>query len=156
MSFKGLSIWCIWFGLFQLSLGIERQYKFNIQQIPRKPDCVDHVAIVINGELPGPTIQAEVGDILDIAVTNNLSKVGTSIHWHGIKQYGTPSISQCAIRPGETFHYRFKAERPGTYFYHGHYGAQRSSTFYLVIGGTKVHISKRLASPPNTSLRGER
>ncbi|GLJ51147.1 hypothetical protein SUGI_1088700 [Cryptomeria japonica] len=35
---------------------------------------------------------------------------------------GTPSISECAIYSGETY--------LGTYFYHGHYGLQRSPGFY--------------------------
>ncbi|GLJ51145.1 hypothetical protein SUGI_1088670 [Cryptomeria japonica] len=43
---------------------------------------------------------------------------------------GTPSISQCAIYSGETYVYKFVVDRPGTYFYHGHYGLQRSAGFY--------------------------
>ncbi|KAJ6906727.1 hypothetical protein NC652_024210 [Populus alba x Populus x berolinensis] len=43
---------------------------------------------------------------------------------------GTASISQCAINPGESFDYRFTVDRAGTYFYHGHYGMQRSAGLY--------------------------
>uniref|UniRef100_A0A0R0EHK2 L-ascorbate oxidase n=1 Tax=Glycine max TaxID=3847 RepID=A0A0R0EHK2_SOYBN len=64
----------------------------------RKPDCLEHVVMGINGQFPGPTIRAEVGDILDIALTNKLFN-------------GTASISQCAINPGETYHYRFTVDR---------------------------------------------
>ncbi|GAU38524.1 hypothetical protein TSUD_148060 [Trifolium subterraneum] len=80
-----------------------------------------------------PTITAEVGDTLEIALTNKFSTEGTVIHWHGIRQYGTPwadgtaAISQCAINPGETFNYTFQVDRPGTYFYHGHFGMQRAA-----------------------------
>jgi len=40
----------------------------------------------INGQFPGPTIRAEVGDTLNIALTNKLFTEGTVIHWHGIRQ----------------------------------------------------------------------
>ncbi|KAJ1432125.1 Multicopper oxidase, type 1 [Sesbania bispinosa] len=132
MSSKALILWCILLGLLQLSLGAVRHYKFDVEYIFHKPDCIEHVVMGINGQFPAPTIRAEVGDTLDIALTNKLSTEGTVIHWHGIRQYGTPwadgtaSISQCAISPGETFHYRFTVDRPGTYFYHGHYGMQSS------------------------------
>lgn len=137
MGLKGVFVWCIWLGLVQLSLGgIVRHYKFDVEYMIKTPDCLEHVVMGINGEFPGPTIRAEVGDTLDIALTNNLFTEGTVIHWHGIRQLGTPwadgtaAISQCAINPGETFHYRFTVDRPGTYFYHGHYGMQRAAGLY--------------------------
>ncbi|XP_027330394.1 L-ascorbate oxidase [Abrus precatorius] len=136
MSFKALTQWCIWLCLLQLSLGAVRHYKFDVEYMLREPDCHEHVVMGINGQFPGPTIRAQAGDTLDIALTNKLSTEGTVIHWHGIRQYGTPwadgtaSISQCAISPGETFHYRFTVDRPGTYFYHGHYGMQRAAGLY--------------------------
>ncbi|KAK7320495.1 hypothetical protein VNO77_30019 [Canavalia gladiata] len=136
MNFKALTLCCIWLCLLQLSLGAVRYYKFDVEYMIRQPDCNDHVVMGINGQYPGPTIKAQVGDTLHIVLTNKLSTEGTVIHWHGIKQYGTPwadgtaSISQCAISPGETFHYRFTVDRPGTYFYHGHYGMQRAAGLY--------------------------
>ncbi|KAL2316933.1 hypothetical protein Fmac_030809 [Flemingia macrophylla] len=136
MSLK-VWVWCIWVNyLFGLSLGAVRYYKFDVEYIFHKPDCVEHLVMAINGQFPGPTIRAQVGDTLHIALTNNLFTQGTVIHWHGIRQYGTPwadgtaSISQCAITPGETFHYRFTVDRAGTYFYHGHYGMQRTAGLY--------------------------
>ncbi|KAL2560651.1 hypothetical protein AAZX31_20G045600 [Glycine max] len=140
MSLKALFVWCIiWLGLVELSLGGRvRHYKFDVEYMIRKPDCLEHVVMGINGQFPGPTIRAEVGDILDIALTNKLFSEGTVVHWHGIRQAlvgtpwadGTASISQCAINPGETYHYRFTVDRPGTYFYHGHYGMQRAAGLY--------------------------
>ena len=50
------------------------------------PDSLEHVVMGINGQFPGPTIRAEVGDILDIALTNKLFSEGTVVHWHGIRQ----------------------------------------------------------------------
>ncbi|KAF7815515.1 L-ascorbate oxidase-like [Senna tora] len=104
----------------------------------------------INGQFPGPTIRAEVGDTLHIAVTNKLFTEGISIHWHGIRQFGTPwadgtaSISQCAIIPGETFHYRFKLDKAGTFLYHGHNGMQRTGGLY---GSLIVDLPKGQKEP---------
>ncbi|KAJ1381549.1 Multicopper oxidase, type 1 [Sesbania bispinosa] len=150
MSFKALILWCILLGLFHLSLGAVRHYKFDVEYIFHKPDCIEHVVMGINGQFPAPTIRAEVGDTLHIALTNKLFTEGTVIHWHGIRQFGTPwadgtaSISQCAISPGETFHYRFTVDRPGTYFYHGHYGMQRAAGLY---GSLIVDLPKGQKEP---------
>ncbi|OMO91452.1 Multicopper oxidase, type 1 [Corchorus olitorius] len=75
----------------------------------------------INGQFPGPTIRAKAGDTIVVELTNRLHTEGVVIHWHGIRQIGTPwadgtaSISQCAINPGESFEYRFKVDRVGLY-----------------------------------------
>ncbi|KAF7815491.1 L-ascorbate oxidase-like [Senna tora] len=142
-GFKALTIvWCVWVLLLShSSLGDAkvRHYKFDVGYFFKSVDCVDKLVLGINGQFPGPTIRAEAGDTLDIAVTNKLSTEGTSIHWHGIRQIGTPwadgvvSVTQCAITPGETFHYRFKVDKAGTYVYHGHYGMQRSGGLYGLI-----------------------
>ena len=63
-----------------------RHYRFDVEYMMRKPDCLEHVVMGINGQFPGPTIRAEVGDTLHIALTNKLFTEGTVIHWHGIRQ----------------------------------------------------------------------
>ena len=46
--------------------------------------------MLINGTYPGPLIEANWGDLLNITVINQLSNHnGTSIHWHGIRQLNT-------------------------------------------------------------------
>ncbi|MFQ6662254.1 hypothetical protein Gotur_030123, partial [Gossypium turneri] len=111
-------------------------FKWEVEYMYGAPDCQEHVVMGINGQFPGPTIRAKAGDTIVVDLTNKLHTEGVVIHWHGIRQLGTPwadgtaSISQCAINPGETFEYRFKVDRPGTYFYHGHYGMQRSAGLY--------------------------
>ena len=86
MIFKALIAICIWLNLSHSSLGIVRHYKFDVEYMIQKPDCIEHVVMGINGQFPGPTIRAHVGDILHIAVTNKLFTEGTVIHWHGIRQ----------------------------------------------------------------------
>ncbi|KAM6576735.1 hypothetical protein CsatB_028572 [Cannabis sativa] len=113
-----------------------RHYNFDVEYIFGAPDCKEHVVMGINGQFPGPTIRANAGDTVVVHLTNKLHTEGVVIHWHGIRQLGTPwadgtaSISQCAINPGEVFTYRFLVDKPGTYFYHGHYGMQRSAGLY--------------------------
>ncbi|XP_020251265.1 L-ascorbate oxidase-like [Asparagus officinalis] len=113
-----------------------RHFRWEVGYLLWSPDCEENVAIGINGQFPGPTIRAKAGDTIAVELKNGLHTEGVVIHWHGIRQFGTPwadgtaSISQCAINPEETFVYRFKVDKPGTYFYHGHYGMQRSAGLY--------------------------
>jgi len=37
-----------------------------------------------NGQIPGPTIEARVGDVLEVRFTNRLAQP-TNIHWHGLR-----------------------------------------------------------------------
>jgi L-ascorbate oxidase len=114
----------------------QRHYKFEVRYVFWTPDCIDRPVMAINGQFPGPTIRAKSGDTIIVELTNKLSTEGVTIHWHGITQFGTPwadgtaSIAQCPINPGETFVYKFKVEKAGTFFYHGHYGTQRTAGLY--------------------------
>ncbi|KZV44443.1 plant L-ascorbate oxidase [Dorcoceras hygrometricum] len=113
-----------------------RHFRWEVEYMHRSPDGLEGVVIGINGQFPGPTMRARAGDTIHVELTNKLPTEGVVIHWHGIRQLGTPwadgtaSISQCAINPGEKFLYRFKVDKAGTYFYHGHYGMQRSAGLY--------------------------
>lgn len=75
-----------------------------------------------NGQIPGPTIEAHVGDVLEVNFTNRLSQP-TNIHWHGLRvpaaMDGTEMV-QRSVAPGETFVYRFRLPDAGTFWYHPH------------------------------------
>jgi len=75
-----------------------------------------------NGQVPGPTIEAHIGDVLEVHLTNSLSEP-TMIHWHGLQipasMDGTDMV-QHPIMPGETFTYRFRLPDAGTFWYHPH------------------------------------
>ncbi|HXV90325.1 MAG TPA: multicopper oxidase family protein [Gemmatimonadales bacterium] len=79
-------------------------------------------AWAFNGRVPGPTLEARVGDVLEVRLTNHLSEP-TAIHWHGLRvpaaMDGTDMV-QRPVRPGETFTYRFKLPDAGTFWYHPH------------------------------------
>ena len=72
--------------------------------------------------VPGPTIQANVGDTIRVHFTNNLPEA-TTVHWHGIENYADMDgahISQLHVQPGATFDYEFPVLREGLYWYHPH------------------------------------
>ncbi len=75
-----------------------------------------------NGQVPGPFIDASVGDVLEARLTNRLPEP-TTLHWHGLRlpapMDGTDMV-QHPIGPGETFTYRFKLLDAGTFWYHSH------------------------------------
>ncbi|KAJ2800573.1 ferroxidase fet3 [Coemansia guatemalensis] len=81
--------------------------------------------IGVNGQLPLPVIEAEIGDTLVLNVHNSLDKP-TSLHAHGILQYetnyydGVAMVNSCPIAPGTNFTYEIPLKQSGTYWVHGH------------------------------------
>jgi FtsP/CotA-like multicopper oxidase with cupredoxin domain len=75
-----------------------------------------------NGDVPGPVLEARVGDTLVVRLTNRLDEP-TTIHWHGLRlppaMDGTEDV-QRPVAPGETFEYRFGLPDAGTFWYHPH------------------------------------
>ncbi|KAI9863911.1 MAG: hypothetical protein M1813_003563 [Trichoglossum hirsutum] len=125
--------------------GVTRFYDFTIARGQIAPDGVQRNALLINGQFPGPAIQANWGDFIQVTVTNKLTDQGTSLHWHGFLQKetpyydGVPSVGQCPIAPGSTFTYKFRASQFGTTWYHAHYSAQYSGGVVgpLIVFGPK-------------------
>lgn len=76
-----------------------------------------------NNSVPGPEIRVKQGETVKIALKNELAEP-TSIHWHGVPvpnaMDGIPGVTQNAVQPGQSFTYEFKADVPGTYWYHSH------------------------------------
>lgn len=76
-----------------------------------------------NNSVPGPQIRVKQGDQVNITLKNELPEPVT-IHWHGVPvpnaMDGIPGVTQNAVQPGQSFVYEFKADVPGTYWYHSH------------------------------------
>ncbi|ERN19800.1 hypothetical protein AMTR_s00064p00148730 [Amborella trichopoda] len=119
-----------------------RHFKWEVNYLPWSPDCsTESLLIAINGHFPGPTIRARAGDAIVVELHNKLPTEGVfESPWAD----GTASISQCAINPEETFIYRFKVDKAGTYFYHGHHGMQRSAGLY---GSLIVEVAEGKQEP---------
>lgn len=122
-----------------------KKYEFTITREFRSPDGLNRSLLLVNGQFPGPTIEAKLGEYISVTVKNEIDhpKEGTAIHWHGLPQHetpqydGVPFLHQCPIAPGQSFEYTFKAEVAGTTMYHAHYSAQYMDGLYgaLIIHG---------------------
>ena len=92
-----------------------------------------------NGMVPGPMLQPELGDKVQIVLNNELPEP-TTIHFHGMtvpaNMDGVPAISQDAVLPGESFTYEFTIRNTGSNMYHSHFNAQKQVPMGLL--GTMV------------------
>jgi len=103
-----------------------RNYYWTITNETAAPDGFTRNMLVVNSQFPGPLIEANEGDTLNILVVNKISE-GVTIHWHGFFQRGTPwmdgvtGVTQCPIQPGKNFTYSFNVgNQYGTFWYHAH------------------------------------
>ncbi|KAK5652969.1 hypothetical protein OQA88_9449 [Cercophora sp. LCS_1] len=109
-----------------------RIFNFRITNVTnwQGPDGTVKHAMLINGQFPGPTIEADWGDYIQVNVYNDMQDNGTSIHWHGIRQYGEGNqdgangVTECPIPPGHMKIYDFHVQQYGTSWYHSHYSNQ--------------------------------
>ncbi|HLK95926.1 MAG TPA: multicopper oxidase family protein [Nocardioidaceae bacterium] len=78
----------------------------------------------LNHRSPGPTITADVGDLVQVRLVNESVTDGIALHWHGVDvpngEDGVAGVTQDAVEEGAAHVYRFVAEDPGTYWYHSH------------------------------------
>lgn len=78
-----------------------------------------------NGQVPGPLFHVTEGDDVEVTV-HNFTTLNHTVHWHGMfqtgswKSDGVPDVTQKAIEPGESFTYKFVADKVGTLWYHCH------------------------------------
>ena len=76
-----------------------------------------------NASCPGPLLRRRKGEMLNVAVTNDLS-IPTTVHWHGIRNInemdGVADLTQPPIEPSEQFLYEVPLTESGTYWYHAH------------------------------------
>jgi FtsP/CotA-like multicopper oxidase with cupredoxin domain len=105
-------------------------------------------AEVFNGKIPGPTIRVNVGETVVVRLINDLSyRLG--IHWHGLElanysdgteitQSGVPGAPLQTLGNGTpaggTFLYKFKATRPGLFWYHPHHHNSMNQVFRGLYG----------------------
>ncbi|RMJ12506.1 hypothetical protein CDV36_007830 [Fusarium kuroshium] len=106
-----------------------RQFNFTVHNAFSSPDGFEREVYLINGQQPGPLVDVDEGDHVEIFVQNDLN-VETTIHWHGLLQRGTPQmdgvpgVTQDPIPPGGNFTYRFStASEYGFFWYHSHFRA---------------------------------
>jgi manganese oxidase len=98
-------------------------------------------AMAYNGMLPGPQINADLGDRVRVVLHNKLDQP-TTLHFHGVRvpneMDGVPVITQDPVMPGESFTYEFTLKNSGTHMYHPHFNATEQITEGL-LGAFVVH-----------------
>ncbi|RYP33276.1 hypothetical protein DL767_004829 [Monosporascus sp. MG133] len=108
------------------------------------PDgVVKEYVMLVEGQLPGPTLVADWGDTIQVTIKNRLKYNGTSIHWHGMHMRennindGVNGVTECPIPPDSEKTYTFRATQYGTSWYHSHFSAQYGNGVYgsIVING---------------------
>lgn len=127
--------------------GHVRSYNFHIARGTIAPDGYQKEVLLINGQFPGPTIEANWGDTITVDVYNGITgpEEGTALHWHGLLQTespwedGVPAVQQCPIAPDKSLRYEFKADLYGSSWYHSHYSAQYAGGLFgpMIIYGPK-------------------
>ena len=131
-----------------INTGVTRNYDFTIARATISPDGVNRSVILVNNQFPGPLIEANWGDMISVRVNNQITgpEEGTSIHWHGFLQKGTPyydgapALVQCPIAPGQSFTYSFLASLEGSSWYHSHFSAQYNGGLFgpIVVYGPET------------------
>ena len=118
--------------------GVTRKFDLTITREIVAVDGFNKSAILVNKQYPGPLLEANWGDYIEVTLHNEISDPaeGTTIHLHGLTQNGTPwfdgtpGISQCPVAPGSTYIFRSRADMYGTSWYHSHYSAQYTAGVY--------------------------
>lgn len=135
---------------------VERHYYFNVSTLQEAhPDGVSRTLTVINGQYPGPLVEASSGDTVVIHVENQMENDPLTIHFHGLlmreQAYndGSSWINQCPIPAGSSYTYVIKIDddQYGTYWYHSHYTTQYADGVFgpLVIHSKKEFVDLNLS-----------
>ncbi|CAN6244912.1 unnamed protein product [Urochloa humidicola] len=108
-------------------------YDFFITETNVTRLCREKAVLAVNGQFPGPTIQARRGDVVVVNVHNQGYK-NITLHWHGVDQPRNPwsdgpeYITQCPIAPGANFTYTvILSGEEGTLWWHAHSDFDRAT-----------------------------
>ncbi|KAH8879443.1 multicopper oxidase [Thozetella sp. PMI_491] len=106
-----------------------RTFELTLTWEDHAPDGFSRKMILINGEFPGPLLEINQGDEVQVTVRNEMP-FNTTMHFHGIEMEGTPwsdgvpGVSQRQIASGDSFLYQWTATQYGSYWYHAHQRGQ--------------------------------
>ncbi|KAK4376120.1 hypothetical protein RND71_006797 [Anisodus tanguticus] len=114
-------------------------HEFIVQETSVTRLCRTKNIITVNGQFPGPTLTVRNGDTLFVTVVNR-AHYNVTIHWHGVRQMRTPwadgpeYVTQCPIRPGGFYTYRFTIEnQEGTLWWHAHSKWLRATVYGALV-----------------------
>ncbi|XP_034672212.1 laccase [Drosophila subobscura] len=120
---------------YRFKLANGREY-IDSSKVSAADDCkyadgLESRVMVVNGRLPGQSIEVCFGDTIVADVINSMHET-TTIHWHGMHQRltpfmdGVPHVTQYPIEAGQAFRYRFQVDHGGTNWWHSHTEHQRA------------------------------
>ncbi|KAG2615715.1 hypothetical protein PVAP13_3NG041300 [Panicum virgatum] len=137
------------------------EHTFVVSQMTMKHLCKETPVTVVNGQIPGPTIEVTEGDSVTVHVVNK-SPHNITIHWHGVKQRrncwsdGVPMVTQCPILPNQNFTYRFSvAGQVGTLWWHAHVSCLRATLHGAIIIRPRLGASSTTTSCDIYVMRSE-
>lgn len=93
------------------------------------PGMVVH-GYAFNGQVPGPVIEARIGDTLLVRFTNRLREPST-IRWPGLPEPAAMNVSELAavpVPPGGRLQYQLHLPEAGTFWYHSPVNAATRSS----------------------------
>ncbi|XP_037410240.1 laccase-19-like [Triticum dicoccoides] len=109
------------------------EHTFVVHEMNQTHLCNTTKIYVVNGQLPGPTIDITDGDTVVVHVINRLPH-GLTIHWHGVRQMrscwsdGAGFVTECPIPPGGDHVYHFNVTgQVGTLWWHAHVTCLRAT-----------------------------
>ncbi|EGG03305.1 uncharacterized protein MELLADRAFT_90334 [Melampsora larici-populina 98AG31] len=79
-------------------------------------DCTVRPSVIINGTSPGPELRFKEGQRVWIRVYNDLPDQNTTLHFHGLSQFGSPFADGTPA----TSQFQLESGSAGTYMYHTH------------------------------------
>ncbi|KAK2994981.1 hypothetical protein RJ640_015411 [Escallonia rubra] len=142
-------------GILPSSSATTRRFQFNVEWKNVTRLCHTKQLLTVNGKYPGPTINVNEGDNVEIKVRNSVAR-NTTIHWHGVRQLrtgwadGPAYVTQCPIQGGHTYTYKFTVVgQRGTLWWHAHFSWQRVSVHGAFI------INPQMPFPFSTPVQAE-
>ncbi|KAJ8753844.1 hypothetical protein K2173_000098 [Erythroxylum novogranatense] len=129
------------------------EHTFEVKNLTIQRLCTQQVVTAVNGDVPGPAISVCEGDTLVVHVINN-SPYNITIHWHGIFHLlsgwadGPNMVTQCPIRPGHRYTYRFSiVKQEGTLWWHAHVSVLRATVYGALIIRPRLGFSYPFPTP---------
>jgi FtsP/CotA-like multicopper oxidase with cupredoxin domain len=118
----------------------------RLNRLPRTINAAVAHSDNFNGTLMGQPIHCQVGDRLQINLTNDISYSGLSLHMHGFGYGGeffydgSVGVSQCPLGDAKSQMYDLVVEEaPGTYWYHTQSGHLGVNAVDMIRGPLIVH-----------------
>ncbi|XP_076882984.1 laccase-12-like [Bidens hawaiensis] len=153
-----LSLLLVFLSVASLANAKTHYHDFVVQDTQITKLCKTQNVMMVNGQLPGPTLEVNNGDSLVINVVNR-AKENVTIHWHGVRQFttawadGPEFITQCPIRPGGSYTYRFRISgQEGTLWWHAHNSWVRATVYGAIVIRPKEGDSYPFPKPNRESV----